>query len=73
MTCADFFLSYCDGIEWDSLCDEMYWGDSYSSDLCLEWLKRRAEQEEIKLTDLDDWDYDRFFYQTYRDTEKGLS
>ena len=73
MTCADFFIAYCDDADWNMMCDEFYWGDSFSSDACFDWLRARADRESVHLTDVDTWDYDSYFWNTYRDTEKGLS
>jgi hypothetical protein len=72
MSCAEFFLAYLDS-DWDSFADEMYWSDSYSSDACFDWLKARADREGVILTDVEEFEYDKFFWNTYRDTEKGLS
>jgi hypothetical protein len=72
MSCADFFDACLDN-DWDSFADEMYWSDSYNSDACFDWLKARADREGVILTDVEEFEYDKFFWNTYRDTEKGLS
>jgi len=74
MSCADFFESYMDNYhDWDTFADEMYWEDSFSSDKCFEKMKHLAKKHNVKLKDEHTFDYDKFFYQTYKDTEKGLS
>jgi hypothetical protein len=73
MTCEDFFDSYMDNHDWSTMADEMHWEDNFSSERCFKKMKELAKHHHVKLTNEDDFDYDEFFYQTYKDTEKGLS
>jgi hypothetical protein len=72
MNCADYFDA-----NWQMQCDriiqEQYWDGGVNTDALFDSMKRDAAKDGVTLTDTDTWDYEDFFYQTYRDTEKGLS
>jgi hypothetical protein len=73
MTCEEFFESYMDGSDWHSLVDDMYWTDAYSSDRCFDRMKLMAKANHVLLKDEDTWSYESFFWNAYKNTEKGLS
>ena len=73
MTCNDFFDNHYDNDELSSWIDEMYWGDNFTTDRLFEDMVSKAATLNVKLTDVDDWDYDRHFYDVWSSTEKGLS
>lgn len=74
MTCEEFFESYMDaGNHWNTLADEMYWEGRFSADQCFASMRRMAEREGVTLTDVAAFQYEDFFYNAYRNTEKGLS
>jgi len=73
MNCSDFFESYMDNNDWNTLCDEMYWDQNFDSEYCFKKMKELAKKQNIFLIDQDIWDYDSYFYTVYKNTEKGLS
>ena len=63
---------YSEGF-YDLVFDEMHWSDGYSSSALLNMTAERAKRDEVTIADLETCDYDRWFFQTYKTTEKGLS
>ena len=73
MTCEQFFDKHYDNDELYSWIDEMYWEDSFSSDKMFDAMQELAKKKNVKLTDAENWDYDKFFYNIWKTAEKGLS
>lgn len=74
MTCEEFFEAYImDDRNLDAMIDEMYWTDDFDSEAMFDYLKQEAKKNHVTLTDEEEWDYDKFFYTIYKETEKGLS
>lgn len=69
MKCEDF----ADREDFSEMCDEMYWEDNFDADRFLDALVFRASEQRVRLTDIFEWDYDKYFWNMYRCTEKGLS
>lgn len=72
MTCVDFCDSQIER-EFRILCDEMYWDGGFSLKECLNLMNRMAKKLNVVLSDVEEFDGDKFFYDWYRNTEKGLS
>jgi hypothetical protein len=75
MTCDEFVEGYMlDDRDFDSLIDEMLRIDGGpSSEKMFNFMKDLAKEEGVRLTDIEDFDYDDYFYEVYKNTEKGLS
>lgn len=72
MKCEDyleqFWLDNC-----YELMDEMFWDRSFSSSKLCDYMLSHATSNNVLLIDMQDWNYDDSFYNTYQDMEKGLS
>ena len=72
MKCEDyleqFYLDEC-----YEVMDEMFWSRYYSCSKLTDYMIQHATSNNVLLIDLQDWDYDTAFYETYNDMEKGLS
>ncbi len=53
--------------------DSAFWSRSFSSDEAYHMMLDEAAENGIILEGLDEFDYDNFFYETYKDAERGLS
>ena len=74
MTCEEFYdadsaVSYI----YETVIQEQYWEDGYDGQQLFALLKERAAEQGITLTDIETFNDDRFFYDVYQCTEKGLS
>ena len=74
MTCEEFYdadsnVSYI----YETVIQEQYWADGYDGRQLFALLKKRAAEQGVTLTDIVTFNDDRFFYDVYQCTEKGLS
>jgi hypothetical protein len=53
--------------------DSAYWSDSFDTEEAFQMMMDSAQENGILLDNVDEFDYDRFFYEIYKDSEKGLS
>lgn len=58
---------------YDQIFDEMLRVDGYSSDRLLAFVKSEAAREGVELTGEDTFEYDDYFWNVWKTTEKGLS
>lgn len=72
MTCEEFY-EYDFEARCDSIIQEMYWDDSYSTETLYQTMCAHAAATGVVLTDAETWSYDRFFHNVWKCTEKGLS
>lgn len=72
MTCEEFYEAYAVN-SIDDCMQELYWDGGYSSQVLMDHLGALAMAENIILSDYDTWNYETFFWDVYRNTEKGLS
>ena len=74
MTCIEFDeILWNDGF-YSEIHSEMHWGGSYSSEKIFIIFKSEAVKRNVELTDLEEFDYDKTFYNNYKsDSDKGLS
>jgi len=74
MTCLEFNDQLWNEGAYSEIHAELYWSDGYSSEKILKFFKEEAIRKNIELTDLEDFDYDKCFYDNYKsDDDKGLS
>ena len=74
MTCKDFDEILWNEGAYSELHSEFYWGDGFSSNKMFEFFTNEAKSRNVELTDLEDFDYDKMFYENYKnDDDKGLS
>ena len=67
--CEDFLNNWDPGDLWD----EMFWTKDFNAERAFEAMKYAAEAEGVTLTDADTWNYEDRLWQTYNESEKGLS
>lgn len=72
MSCEDYFDAHF-ADECDDMIQDMYWSDSYSTDKLFNAMVADAKKHGIKLSDEETWNYDKFFHNVWKSTEKGLS
>jgi hypothetical protein len=73
MKCEDLADKLANGDRFDTYIQESFWERNFKTSACLEILVDEANERSIQLVDLDEWDFDKYFYNMYRCTEKGLS
>jgi hypothetical protein len=73
MSAADYAEHFTYGRWFEEYVDESYWLDSFSTYEALEVMVMSAKDEGIHLFDLEEFDYDKYFWEAYRGMEKGLS
>jgi hypothetical protein len=73
MTYREYAADFVNTHRWDEWCDEMYWERNFNSDELLNAMELEARENGVELTDGDSFDYDKYFYDAYQNTEKGLS
>jgi hypothetical protein len=74
MSYKSYAENFVQSYNWDRLCDEMYWLDEYSDDLCMLVMEKCALSDGVVLILKDGFDdYEDFFWESYKNTEKGLS
>lgn len=73
MKAVDYAEIFCGSRAFSILCDEMYWERNFSSELCLKEMLRESANDYYEITDLESFDYDKYFHNAYMCTEKGLS
>ena len=72
-TCEEFSSGLENHYFFDSLVDEQYWADDFKAESYFEMLKNEAKKKNIKLSDADDFDYETYYWELYKASEKGLS
>lgn len=72
-TCEAFAEDLWNQWFFDDLIDEAYWGRSFNAMRFFFALVNEAEKRGVELTDVRDWDFDSYFWEMYRSSEKGLS
>ena len=71
--CESFAFHWIDR-ELATLFSEMYWEHDYSSERAWQFIRDEATRRNVRLTDANNWDYDRQLWDAYRnDPDKGLS
>ena len=74
ISCEDFNLELFNDGCFSEIHSEMFHSGSFSSEKILKLFKAEAEKRNIELTDLEEFDYDKEFYENYKaDQDKGLS
>lgn len=73
MSAEEYAEAFVDTKAFDEYVQDSYWQDNFSTDRCLEMMKEFAAGETVALTGIDEFEYDKFFYDTYECMEKGLS
>lgn len=74
MTCEEFAESLVNDGFFSEMNGESYWSQSFNSDRYFEAMKEEAAKKNITLSDVEEWDYDKFMYEVYKsDPDKGLS
>ena len=74
MNCTEF-----DSILWhegfySEIHSEMCFSNSFSSEKIFTLFKEEAEKRKLELSDVDEWDYEKVFFNNYKsDSDKGLS
>jgi hypothetical protein len=72
VTCEEFYDSHCS--DWvDEMMQEQFWDGGVDTNKITDAFLAWAYQKNIQLTDLESFDSDKFFYNIYQCTEKGLS
>lgn len=72
MKCREYFDS-CFEQKADDYIQEAYWERNFNTDTLFDMMIRDAKRKGISFEDEEEWNYDKFFYDLYKDTEKGLS
>ena len=67
-----FFDKYAEG-PIDDYIQNAVWSGDFSTDKAYDILLNLAKKKRVDIVDKDDFDYDRFFHDLYKSTEKGLS
>ena len=70
MSCPDFAEHLWDTYDFHTFLSELRFSDDYSAETCLLYMQQLAERENVTLTGLDDWDYDREFWTMYRESRQ---
>lgn len=73
MTCQDFIDILVNEYFYDGMIDDDYWNDDFDSEWYFDATLKEARERGVTLSDADTFDYDKEFYEMYRNTEKGLS
>jgi hypothetical protein len=73
MSCEDFAELLDNNYFFDQLVDEQYWTDGFKADPFFTDLKDEAKKRGIVLSNVDDFDYEKYFQNVYSSSEKGLS
>lgn len=73
MSVEDYAYDYSMTHRFATCCDEQHWEDGVNTEWFWNDMLDLAAKEGLQLTGTDDFDYDKFFYSAYQDTEKGLS
>lgn len=74
MKFEDFFDKYIfNNGSWDTYCDEAHRSQDFSTERAFMWICDQAMGLHIAITDMGSIDYDKFLYECYNNTEKGLS
>lgn len=72
MSCAEFYEAIAVD-EIDGVIQDLYWDGGFSADDLFLALRRLAAKVGVELTDADDWEFERFFWEVWKSAEKGLS
>jgi hypothetical protein len=73
MKCEEFADELYNDYFFDTEIDEQYWSGGVNTTALFKSLCAEADKRGVVLTDVGEWDYDTYFYDVYRSTEKGLS
>ncbi len=53
--------------------DEAYWGDNFKAERFFNVLKEEATKRSVTLSDIEEFDYEDYYWNLYENSEKGLS
>lgn len=69
----DFAEKLVNEFFFDSVIDDMHWAKDYKPAVLFKLLTNEAQKRGITLSDKEEWDFESFFSNLYKSTEKGLS
>jgi hypothetical protein len=72
-TCQDFADSLDNTMDYESLVDEQFRSNGFNAEQFYKFTLKMAAKEGVTLTDTDSWDYESYFWNLYKTSEKGLS
>lgn len=73
MTYLEFAETLANNDFFDDYIQDSFWTKEFKTSKCLAMMETEAKQQKITLTNEEDFDYDKFFFDLYNCTEKGLS
>ncbi len=73
MSILDFAEQFVDTRDFEDYMQDAHWTLDFKTHIAFELMLEAANSEGVQLTDTQSFDYDKFFWNVYQNSEKGLS
>jgi hypothetical protein len=71
VSCKDFVES--NDAEFSKLVEELHFDGGFNADKFFVFMKKLAAKNNVLLSDVNEFNYDTYFHNFFKETEKGLS